>query len=310
MQFFQWSTDYQLYKKETPKKDQQSYEEYYKWRLDELEKFGYPHRLIVEDHWVKSGKPYYNVHPKFISKLCKTNLESIPSKMFKMPNDLDSVLISFSQPHEEFTLTEELHTDDNSNLIVGTFVRGVMMNKNSIGDVIFIVEFSERNKDNQPYYVLLSITPKEGVSMQNSIEIAKVLRRGKSYENVIANVLRTAVTIGFLSSNPSICEADVLNEDKYSFQRSTKDQRELIAEKARKKGKFGFNVGTDLMFIGERQFQQQKNSEETGRELEYAHIRAGHPHAVRYGEKKKMVKIVWYVPTTVRSDLPFKETPT
>ena len=83
----------------------------------------------------------------------------------------------------------------------------------------------------------------------------------------------------------------------------------MIAEKARKKGKFGFNVGTDLMFIGERQFQQQKNSEETGRELEYAHIRAGHPHAVRYGEKKKMVKIVWYVPTTVRSDLPFKETP-
>lgn len=51
---------------------------------------------------------------------------------------------------------------------------------------------------------------------------------------------------------------------------------------------------------------QKRSNNLTGRELEYAHIRAGHPHLVRYGEAKKLVKMMWYTPTHVRPDRPFR----
>jgi hypothetical protein len=98
-----------------------------------------------------------------------------------------------------------------------------------------------------------------------------------------------------------------LSKDRSSFDGGSEEQRQTIIERAKRRGKNGYNVGCDLMFLGERPKGESRSGEATGRELQYAHIRGGHPHAVRYGEGKKLVKIKWFAPTTVRDDLPFKD---
>ena len=90
------------------------------------------------------------------------------------------------------------------------------------------------------------------------------------------------------------------------YERGDQAKRDQIVARSRRRGKNGYQVGTDIMFLGEKGLRSQGGSGE-GRELSYAHIRSGHPHAVRYGPGKKLVKIAWYRSTTVRPDLPFKE---
>jgi len=320
MQFFNWTTDYQLYKQQVPKREQEDYAEFFQRRYRQQLSAGLPPaRLVAERLWRESENPYYNIHPNLATKLCRVDLSKIPSEMFRMPHGLDVVNIRFAQKHDEFVVAEPQHTDLTALLSMtkgtapaGSFVHGVLMSKLSIPkeqdpSILFIVDFNQFTPLRQPIYSLFSIIPKVGMSMQDCIDVAKAKARSASYEKMLGNVLRLAVTIGFLSDNPTICEPDVLTDDRDTFQKASQEQRNVIAARAKRRGKFGFNIGTDLMFVGERPMGERRTQHETGRELEYSHIRAGHPHAVRYGEEKKMVKIMWYVPTTVRPDLKFKQ---
>lgn len=307
MNFFNWMTDYQLYCSQCPKHERLPYEEFLKRRNKQLsEKFVVGNRrLITEVNWVSIGSPYYKIHPKMVTKLCKSDLTKIPSLMLKMPHGLNVVNIRFCQQHPEFTVDEQHNS--NAVLPAGSFLRSILMSKHD-GLISFIMDFGLFDKMGQSIYSLFGIFPKESFSIQECIDQSVALfdQRIHPYYRMIANIMRLAVTIGFLSDNPTICEADVLNADRAKYADADDERREVIAARARRKGKFGFNIGTDLMFLGERQSSKPKTHTATGRELEYAHIRAGHPHAVRYGENKKLVKIMWYVPVTVREDLPFK----
>lgn len=318
MQFFHWVTDFQLYRQQTPKSHQETYEEFLPRRYNKQVAAGIqPVRLLAEDEWKKEGNHYYNIHPRLVSKLCKVDLSKIPSNLFKMPHGLPCVNIRFTQQHDEFTVYEEQRSDFTAQLsnttgtaAAGSFVHSVLMREymiNGIKAILFIMDFNQFTRLNQPIYSIFQITPNPDKSMQDCIDETKGKVRSPSFNNMIDNVIRLSVTIGFLSNNPSICEADVLENDRTEFSQSNDDRREFIASRARRRGKHGYNVGTDLMFLGERPISSRQSSEATGRELEYAHIRSGHPHAVRYGEGKKLVKIMWYVPTTVRPDLKFKE---
>lgn len=307
MQFFSWKTDWDLYRRQTPKEKQRPYDDFVQWRgRDILLQGMMPIRLYAEDKWVKAGRPYYNIHPHLVHKFVKTDLSKIPAKLFRMPHGLNAVTINLARQHTEFTLTEsEIAEDRLSTTPAGSFVHSILVQRE--GDsIIFVVDFENYNQNEQPVYTAFKMVLDEA-SMQDCYNsVISTKRRNESYRTIARNVIQLVVTIGFLSDNPTICEADVLANDRNKFNQGDDAQREVIVNRARRRGKFGFNVGTDLMFVGERPKGEKRNKAQMGRELEYAHIRGGHPHTVRYGEDKKLVKIMWYVPITVRDDLPFK----
>lgn len=337
MQFFRWTTDYDNYKRHCSKRASEpdlfeqlfgkrsrsdkpdAYDVFFKWRHHDLQRAGMvPHRIDVEDAWIKDRNPYYNVHPKLVSKLCKVDLTKIPSHLFKLPHGLRSVNIRFAEQHPEFTVNEEMRTErlplmyDIPTDVApsGSFLTGFLIfdsTENGNRYVTSIVEFNVKTAHDQPFYAIFRIMPRPEVSMQECIDEAKGRKRGESYEEMIRNYLRLAVTVGFLADNPTICEADVLADDRHKYQSGTDTEREVIAARARRRGKYGYNIGTDLMFVGPMAKGEPRSAEGmSGRELEWAHLRQGHPHCVRYGANKELVKIMWYVPLTVRPDLPFK----
>jgi hypothetical protein len=174
-----------------------------------------------------------------------------------------------------------------------------------------------------PVYTVMAVAPVEGKTLHDILESLDEREREKkskrlrnstnasseSYNELQRKIMRLAVTIGFLSNNPAICEYDVLSKDRSEFQRNTtgEGRKDELIQRAKRKGKFGYNIGNDLIFLGPRPVTSRPQSDASGRELEYAHIRRGHPHAVRYGPNKELVKIMWFAPTTVRDDLPFQD---
>lgn len=323
MNFFQWTTDYQLYCRSTPKRERMEYSKFLRWRRRQQQAAGIPiHRLLTEGVWTDDGSPYYNVHPNLVSKLCKVDMDKIPSTLFKMPHGVRAVNIRFAQKHDEFTVNEPQHTDVVARLSntsgtapSGSFVHSILMidmrkneeyQKGQLS-ILFIMDFDVFTPLGQPVYSMFGIAPDDGISLQTAINQAKGRYRSPSYINMMENVIKCCVSIGFLADNPTICEPDILASDRSEYARANDERREFLFARAKRKGKNGYNVGTDIMFLGERPLiAGERRENPTGRELEYAHIRGGHPHLVRYGEGKKLVKVMWYVPTTVRPDKPFK----
>ena len=287
-------------------------------------------RCIAEQAWYRTGCPYYNIHSNFIAKLCKCNLSKIPASLFRMPHGLESVHVRFKDLHPEFKYTEarEEKTLWASSVLVYeipaysdtrrtiSMTIDMLENQSDIGKVFNLEQFKIEEKLGARSLCVFNITLENKETLQDSIDIAinrkrpakdMLLIENSSYKDLVKNVLSLCSTIGFLSDNPTICEPDILTADKHLIEKSNAQELEVLHQKARDKRKYGWNIGTDRMFLGPQPFQLANKSQALeGRELEYAHIRAGHPHAVRYGKGKELVKIMWFVPLTVRPDLPFK----
>ena len=327
MNFFQWTTDYQLYRQQTPKREQSPFNVFFVNRRRELESAGIPpFRLLSERVWEQDGRPYYNVHPKLASRLCKVDMSKIPSTLLKMPHNQRVVNVRLAEQHDEFTIQKEMPSNIGPSFRfasppapAGSFAHSVLMvdarepgggilpGVGGERSVMFLIDFNVFSIYRQPVYCMFAIAPEEGKSLQEAIDQVTSKRGSRSYDEVIRNVIRLVTSIGFLSDNPTICEPDILAADRSEFVNANDERREFLAARAKRKGKNGYNIGTDIMFLGERPLVAgARRDNPTGRELEYAHIRCGHPHLVRHGEGKKLVKVMWYVPTTVRPDKPFK----
>lgn len=321
MKFYEWTTDYQLYKKQVPKARQDDYPIFYRDRYRQLRQANVvPVRLWSENQWGQVGSPYYNIHPQMASKLCRVDLTKIPSTMFQMPQDTPVVNIRFARKHDEFTVQEEMVSDNRSTtgtavgiMPPGSYCHGLLMfdNRKSLEPllpamVFFVMDFDVYTENMQPTYTILGVLPQEGKNLEEILKEQMKDRYDSSYEEMLKNVMRLAVTIGFLANNPAVCEADVLARDRVNFRNADDDKRQVMIDRARRKGKLGYNIGNDLMFLGARPAGDRRSPGTGERELEWAHIRGGHPHAVRHGPNKSKVKIMWFQPTTVRDDLPFK----
>tara|TARA_Y100000034_G_scaffold136085_2_gene210721 strand:+ start:105 stop:1130 length:1026 start_codon:yes stop_codon:yes gene_type:complete len=340
MQFYPWITSYDEYKAwfkaEHGKREKPDrIEEFNANRKVELNGYGsrgFPEghirmqqdRLVIEEKWRNDGKPYYNVHPFLVKKFCKVNLSKVPAEFVEMPHGYSAVAVKFGEQHEELTIR------GGSVLGVpeGSYIKSILMTKG-----FNALRHYEAQKDfSESLYCMLNFSSKPGETGEpNQLVVLPVwFKQGDNLESALhnfmdgvnqaadhastsiaevdLNCLKIIVTIGFLAnSNDELIEPDVLSKLRQAYSQGTEEKRKGIVAKSRRSGKTGFNVGNDIMFLGERPFQTRKDQESTGRELDYAHIRTGHPHAVRYGAGKKMVKIMWFRPTTVRPDLPFKE---
>jgi hypothetical protein len=88
---------------------------------------------------------------------------------------------------------------------------------------------------------------------------------------------------------------------------ATPKRREQMLDWSKRHGHNGYNIGVMYKVIANAgRLSRERPQTDSERELEYAHIRTGHLHAVRFGTGKKDVKLLWYRPQVIRADLPFK----
>ncbi len=299
-------------------------------------------RLGIEIDWMRQGRPYYNVHPQMALKLAKTNLDKIPAKFIEVPGGFPTICIRFTDniPIRVMPIGQGFHASafpELKDAPVG--FRSVLFGKfnfdhdefaqslspNMIGQdqyVLCVDEGCRAQYPNTNIYrtlcntVIFGVKPEE--TIPEAIDRATAEVKGTMEEAMflamrtrLENLFRIIITTGFLSNCPEdmLVIPDVLADDRQRYwdalQKGLGDDAARIAARAKRRGKLGWNVGTNEMFVGARPFQPSHKAGDGSRELYYSHIREGHPHAVRFGPEKSQVKIKWYRAIRVRSDLPF-----
>lgn len=294
-------------------------------------------RLAVERIWIKSGKPYYNVHPKMVESLCKVNLEKIPSEFVEIPANLDVVCFRFSDqiPTRYVENTGFVAVLDEVIKDSPVYCKSVLFSRLNadpekspfppeyLGQFILIIDEGFRVKSDGITRTLCNMVTFSAKKDQSITDAIKETINNFSESHLdkvmmltmgerLSNLLKVVISSGFMANSldEGLVVPDVLSKDRVALQEAErrKDTEKIkqIVERAHRRGKLGYNIGTNEMFVATPAAPSSSSSEATGKELEYSHIRGGHPHAVRYGTGKNKVKIKWFRPTRVRPDLPFK----
>lgn len=240
--------------------------------------------LDVENSWHKHGRPYYKVHPLLVEKLCRAKLDKVPSSMITMP--IPAIHFRFLEEHDE--------VDG-----IKSFLFGRLRN------------YCACLVNTQNAYYVLAMTIEPGETIAQAIE--GVIAEGQQYDGdfvgLYKNLFSCAITAGFLhDASDEIISHDILKKDRERYEKAKQEHNQeeidFLIDRASRNHCKGWNLGTNEMFAG--WWSPEPSNKGTGeRELKYAHIRSGHPHAVRYGKGKSKVKIKWFRPTVVRKDLGF-----
>jgi len=315
MNFYHWHSLYDIARKH--RGEEASPKEFYDWKGEKGERGVFAEQMLEDNEadWYDSGQPYYNVHPAWVDQLSKSNLDKIPSECFTLPHGYTTISVRFAAPHAELTLDgpitmEVAGTERAATWPKGLFVQSILIRDLWVDDarlLYFCVDFGTIEGVQQ-----FGICLEPGISLERAISSHRDAAAARQPENadlwkVLHNLLRVVAMVGFLSEgNPELIDFDVLSKYRDEYPRADQARREVMISKSKQRGKNGWNVGNDMMFLGEQPTHSQPQGN-TGRELNYAHIRNGHPHAFRYGPGRTQVKIKWVLPTVVRPDKPFKK---
>ena len=284
-------------------------------------------RLGEEYLWMLDGKPYYNIHPKLVGQLCNCNLSNLPSSFLEVPGGFDTVLIRFADPSPELLVGEDEYvrcilmarslldlSETDSDALFEHGKRPADLR--SVADKLTLrIDLGDRGDyDNLSYIrewtIGVRLSPDRTLDEEfASFEATapELIAPGTRRREVLGNCLRLIATVGLIANSPEekLLQYDVLSKDRQAFSKANDERRQQLIDRARRRGKHGWNVGTNELFVADVPNWSASPTARSSGEHSHAHIRTGHLHAVRCGPGRKDVKIKWFRPTVVRPDLPF-----
>jgi hypothetical protein len=272
-------------------------------------------QILMEYLWYADKQPYYKIWDGVFDTFIKTRLD-VEATLLKFPHRVfairlpktDEGLITFKMPDgKDATIVSLLISggnaggDADSNFAIMNWSLYVIVDGEDF-QIFSIYGRSILQKDGST--IEDNIFPSEDDLENNGLfPVAK---------NVIDACVRLVVATCFLATGShKVLEYDVLTKHLNAYREEknkNKAKRKDYEVKAKKKGKYGWNIGggmrgRSLKLPNGVDFETAcKNA--GGRELLYQHVRGGHWHTVRYGEGRQKIKVVWFEPTTVRGDLP------
>jgi len=265
--------------------------------------------LLAEWNWIKDNKPYYKIWPEWIIPFAQTRLD-LPSDCFVLP--FKSILLRLPKANNPLVIDEEHKVQT---ILATEFGVDERFDINLFPDekrtLIIWVDVGEKEEGGSdlPVYSYLQL-PFSGDEL---IEDA-ILRLPRSQScdygldvphKIMVQCLKLCVSISFLATGADkLVQPDVLSKDLARYYAADNEMQHSLVERARRRGKRGWKIGTKEIFLGRH---QSKNYEPTGVKkgsLHYQHQRGAHFHVVRYGPGKKLKKVKLYRQTTVKPDLP------
>ncbi|HWY33785.1 MAG TPA: hypothetical protein VNX68_04015 [Nitrosopumilaceae archaeon] len=293
MNYVSWYTCFDLAKQMSGGK--LSYLDFIKYSADQKRGFN-AHASISEQClnyaeicWIRKGKPYYNIHPSIIESTERMKLTDIPSSFLEVPRHFQSVNIRFPAYHH-----------GHKSLLISKFENSFwIFGETGVG----------RSEVNRRSFSRIDL--ERNLTLEDCIEESKIHHPNDPFSVFLHEALRFCALIKFLSDVPDheLLSYDVVSKFKGEFdlESTTSERKKEIIAQSRAKGKIGWNVGVKEYMIRDCQRLSEPQSDREKYEQQWAHIRTGHLHAVRRGPGKKDVKIMFFRPTVVNKDKPFKD---
>ncbi len=202
----------------------------------------YLKRTISEKNWVVCQRPYYNVWPILLEASAKLDLTKIRKSDVKFPEK--SIAIRFSDirtKHTPYIINngERAYLET---MMIGMFeheghtILATQMFYRSGLELIDSTMFHTLTLTNNEYfeYQEAEIRDASASEQENTVEVPK---------NMGSNVLQIVVMLGIISNNPDLITPDYIKSD---IPKVTEQTAEHYHNRAKKAGKYGWNVGEIL----------------------------------------------------------------
>jgi hypothetical protein len=278
---------------------------------------------ISEITWLLSGRPYFKIYPDLIPVFSRCPLD-IPASLIEFPYGLTAFAIYMPMRDENSLIIDDHHYV--RSILVFRYRNVAEDVRNKLGlpvemhdpdydslnnRLTFWVDVGETAQGirlSLPVYTYKQLAWKGTETVDESLS---ALPNHPSFSmglkiplEVIDQCARLVLSVCFLAkSQDGLILPDVLSADRPELMRADEKRIQILVDRAKKKGKYGWVIGSNMM---SRPSASSHHVSEHEREFSYAHIRLGHWHKVLYGPGKSMAKVIWYRPTVVRPDLPFK----
>lgn len=294
---------------------------------------------MLDDEMIRKGRPYYQIYPQVFEAVSNTTLEvdiedwKVPFDIFeiRMPQtevplipimENSSMGVSSIQVFRKFYKRFAIRSDNS--FVTYKYVKTNRWNAISIFDPyknatalkVNLIDYSDPRNDSKYKIALVILRYKSDTRICDTKDNIQVLPSEDGYEcfpissNALETIIKLSLGISLLATgSQKILEYDVLAShlEAYRQMRARNDHAGMqnMEQKARKKGKFGWNVGG----LQERRLPLSQNHAElgtshNGRQHHFSSYRCGHWHIYRIGKGRIKTKIIWVNPTEVRPDLP------
>jgi hypothetical protein len=320
MQFYEVETLYRTHRKDLGYKDSHRFythiiTHFEAWQRQELPPMDWYqncslNQLLVEALWHMERMPYYKIWAGVFDAFIKTRLD-IDSSLVKLPHECFAIrLPKTDEPILSFDF------DGGTAFVKSIIIQGAdkIMEDGSKGSGIMLQICFESDGKIKVWNVVGGANMIHGKTIEECIHYDNPPNNvGLCVpESIIEACVRLSIATCFLATGShKVLEYDVLTKhlDAYREEKEKNAAKRKDYEKqAKKKGKFGWNIGGGRTKRGLKLPNGVSYSSACksagGRELLYQHVRGGHWHTVRYGEGRQKIKVVWFEPTTVRGDLP------
>ncbi|MCA9094365.1 MAG: hypothetical protein KDA68_12825 [Planctomycetaceae bacterium] len=206
---------------------------------------------VLEYEWLREGRPYYNLYPFVAENLVRTKLD--------VPGD------QFVESMKVFPHVIQVRLPENNELKIGTkIIRGFLAQRLKMepdadgksSDGVFILvdvgetveRFSNGNKWFAPVYnkVCVPLTEHTVFEEFESLEFHELVGDDKKVTEVC---LKLYIALSMLADDTELVKPDVLSADRAKYENArTDEQRQIIVERARRRGKTGWVIGEGIEF--------------------------------------------------------------
>jgi hypothetical protein len=244
MQFYDFHTTRDFIARDVPPKE--FYQTNFNFALGKMNDLCTAMQMVSEGLWEEHRRPYYNVYPAIAPMLMRLSLDvdtqcvqpPMPAFCIRLPQE--SHPLQFEWGGQEWHIRS---------ILVGPAV--LRNGKESYGGLMLWVNTGETKRmpdgRDYPVHTYINLPLQGGMSLEASL---KALPSDPSAfhgmvlpDEIRTNCARLVCTICLLDNDPDLIEPDVLSKDR------GKKITQVEIDRARRRGKFGWNVGKGIEVI-------------------------------------------------------------
>ncbi len=202
---------------------------------------------LLESEWITNKRPYYNIYPAIHPMVSRLKLD-IPCGSITMP----------SSP-----LSLRLPAHDNPYTYDGRQVKTVMFGNQKVAaelssdrmvdGMVIAFDIGEIDAMGNPVYSFKIFPLRDDMSLEQASVVLphhKSMKQGYQVKDItIRDMVKLCSVVCLIGEDPDLVTPDILAKDRIDWVTATEIQRQKMVQKAKQKGKNGYNLGVDIDLI-------------------------------------------------------------
>lgn len=205
-------------------------------------------QAALERDWIGDNRPYYNVYPAIFDMVerlkldipCQAIQSPLKSLCLRLPEASLNPYIFNNKPVKTIMFGEQQVSKQAGSL---DLVRGL----------VIAIDTGELGDIGDPILTFKLFPLREDLTIDKAIQVLPyhdTFYLGDAIdENLVNAVVKLCCCVCLIGQDPDLVCPDVLAKDRSKFREANEEQQKIIIDRARRRGKYGFNLGAGLEVV-------------------------------------------------------------